>query len=277
MNRLFFLHIPKCAGTTFYEILYNNYKYQQIAKIDGTYIDKSVKQIITYPEGKKVKIKCVMGHMYYGMHEYFNEKYKYITFLRNPTIRVLSLYYHIITTVNHPLHELFIKKHISLKSFLESEITQELSNEQVRRISGINEKYIKIEHLEIAQSNIKTDFKFVGITELFDESLVLLRNVVSEIIKINFINKNVGRIVSYDEDIHKYGDVILNRNYFDQILYDKHYTSLLRLIDKKELKNEIERFKIANTIFANRYNNNKKILDFYRKLIRKVNLLIGGV
>jgi len=34
--KLFFLHIPKAGGTTFYDIIYRNFAYREVAKIDGT-------------------------------------------------------------------------------------------------------------------------------------------------------------------------------------------------------------------------------------------------
>ena len=58
--RLFFLHIPKAAGTTFYQILYRHYPYKVIAKINGTYIEQSIEEIVNWPESKKDTMQVIM-------------------------------------------------------------------------------------------------------------------------------------------------------------------------------------------------------------------------
>ena len=47
MSKLFFLHIPKAGGTTFYDIIYRNFAYREVAKIDGTQIEKSIAEGIS--------------------------------------------------------------------------------------------------------------------------------------------------------------------------------------------------------------------------------------
>ena len=87
-----FLHMPKCAGTTFRVHIENNLAQDEILPL---YIDKDknfrdrdyVRQYITsLDQERKKKLKLVYGHeVHYGIHDWLGREGRYFTFLRPRT------------------------------------------------------------------------------------------------------------------------------------------------------------------------------------------------
>lgn len=109
---LFFIHIPKTAGTTFYEVVKNNHKELLKPKVNNTpnlFLNKKIVQnsairlpggYQTAPEILKIignlnlnyisKIDFIGGHVGYGFHQIINQKIDYISFVRKPEDRIIS-------------------------------------------------------------------------------------------------------------------------------------------------------------------------------------------
>ncbi len=171
---LLFLHIPKAAGTTLKSVLSRQCSLGEILHIDGRDPKSSIEEIEALPTEDKMGIKCVAGHMPFGLHAYFAQSATYITFLRDPVDRIISHYYYVRTSPQHYLHEVVMSKQMTLMDYSASDISSELSNGQTRLISGYEEPEATKETLALAKENLSKHFAFVGLTERFDESLVLL-------------------------------------------------------------------------------------------------------
>lgn len=112
---IFFLHIPKTAGTTFYDVVKNNHVQLLKPKIDESpihYLNTNIGYKNTgirlpggYESAPQVlriiknlssevlkKIDFIGGHVGYGFHEVCTEKIQYISFVRNPRERLISDY-----------------------------------------------------------------------------------------------------------------------------------------------------------------------------------------
>lgn len=97
---LIFFHIPKCAGTTLREHILLNYHAKHVLAVykffNPEFKDKKGIEdfISSWSKERRDEIKFIIGHnVYYGIHKLFpNRNPKYITVLRNPTKRIVSLY-----------------------------------------------------------------------------------------------------------------------------------------------------------------------------------------
>jgi len=218
--KLFFLHIPKAGGTTFYDIIYRNFAYREVAKIDGTQIARSIAKLSAQPMAVKNKFACVAGHFLYGFHKEFSSDHTYITFLRNPVDRVVSLFYQIKNVPQHPLHDVAVQNGMDIHSFAVSDLTREIDNDQVRRISGSENKIITNADLARAIENLEHNFSFVGICEEYDRSLVLLNRRFPGW-DIRYLAKNISskEPVSSQQAYDKTLDQIRGRNSLDSELY----------------------------------------------------------
>ncbi|NNC86795.1 MAG: sulfotransferase family 2 domain-containing protein, partial [Bacteroidia bacterium] len=105
INNLVFLHIPKCAGSTFLFIL--NHQYKKLPRFDvaQTAPNKSNEQLLSeLSEVEREKIHLIRGHVLFKIHKHLIGTTKYITFLRHPVSRVVSLYHFMKNTPQNRLY-----------------------------------------------------------------------------------------------------------------------------------------------------------------------------
>jgi hypothetical protein len=158
-DRLFFLHIPKTAGTTFRIILETKYSPQTICP---AYYDAELAQMRDFSP-----YRLIRGHITYDqLRRSLPDLPVMITMLRDPVARFLSQYAYV--NPNHSEYK-FIKdlsfeeyvfsENPRLKTFMTNRHTQQLTD-----ASG--EVAVALERLK--------HFAFVGLTERFNDSLLLL-------------------------------------------------------------------------------------------------------
>ena len=268
---LFFLHIPKTAGSTLNYIIKNNYreKAQEIRWHWTTWLGREDLEARL----KKVDLTdkaLVHGHFVFGFHELAKAPNgKYLTFVRNPLKKVISGFHHVKRDKKSLYHDDYKSKNI--EEYLLDKNILENDNGLVRRISGIGDQvpYGKIEakHLELALRNINDRFLAVGITERFDLSVEWFKRLgVFE--KVYYWKQNEGsrKGMKYETKIP---DNVLKEftelNSFDFQLY----AYCLEQFNKntKDIP-----FSQSNFDFKNRLYNASLIP---RKIIKKVSRLFG--
>ena len=245
-NEVFiYVHIPKTGGQTLGKILDEQYQISEVLKYKqpetmesllstaskekatkiGCYVEHLESYLKQNPGGD-ANIGCIYGHMHFGMHHYLTKPYTYFTVLRDPVDRVVSHYYYFLG-----------KGHFKQETSFEEFITRDkFFNFQTRYLAGGNPD------LETAKANIDTYFPIVGITELFDETLFLMKkhfgwdNIV-------YTKKNVTAKRPPKEQIsQEILDLIVQHNKMDIELYQYARNKLeekIKALDpssKKELQ-----------------------------------------
>lgn len=176
---LIFVHIPKTAGSTLSSILERQYDPSKTWKFYPTY--SSARESFNYfqklPESERIKFKLVSGHIYYGLHDLLPQPSTYITMLRDPIDRLVSSYYFIRRHSTHPFHQ--DAKSMSLIDFFSCvERTRGFNNCQVRFLAGYDGDSVNEEVLSLAKQNLQSSFAVVGLQEKFDESIILMKNLL---------------------------------------------------------------------------------------------------
>lgn len=194
---LYFLHIPKTAGTTFISVLESQFEADQICP---AYLWHD---LINIPASQLSRYRLFRGHFYYYLYRILPRFPIYITMLRDPLERTISHYEHIYRDPNHYWHQRV--KNQSLLNFIrDPQVNPMVSNFQTRSIAldldprmiaaslnGAALQALLLEKtLESSLPNNITDesllriaksrldqFAFVGITERFHESMLLLSNL----------------------------------------------------------------------------------------------------
>jgi|GEM_PF-2605392 len=152
---LVFMHIPKTAGNTVLHILQQQYVWGM--EIHSAYPFEPI------PPAISPHLKCVVGHHPFGLHDQLGgRRAVYFTFLREPIDRVLSEYYFTKPYHEYALHD-FLKLGGGYRGY-------EPNDKQTRWSSGGD-----VVNVALAQLNLETFFPVIGIMELFDESLFLLK------------------------------------------------------------------------------------------------------
>ncbi len=191
---LLYIHIPKCGGTTLSNIIYDQlcaeeyYEDEQDPFNPRNYLFCSgvyyfpgndagagffKDRALTLPERVKrtlgrSDLRAVVGHCWFGVHEHLTRPWTYATLLRHPLDRVVSLYRH-------------MKRHDGLPMTLEEYAAappwREVDNDQTRRLSGQEPALGGCTRamLDRARDNFRRQFSVAGVTERFDETLLVMK------------------------------------------------------------------------------------------------------
>ena len=196
-----FIHIPKAAGTTFKEILWRQYGYRNSFKVQPSErTQPSLDKFRQFPESKKSRFRLIYGHMPFGLHRWLPQSAAYITILRNPVERVSSEYYYVLRTPIHPLNSELVGKNLSLQDYIRKMADMNTTNLQTRWVSGCVDfdsvmppyEDLPANALDLAKENIKNCISVCGLTERFDESLLLMQKILGWK-NVYYMRRNVGK------------------------------------------------------------------------------------
>ena len=252
---LFFLHVPKAAGTTLHAILEKHYANRETYTIDGLRVRESIETFKGMSPAELRGIRLVKGHMPFGLHAFTPSPARYITFLRNPVERAVSYYYYVKRSPAHYLHRKVVDNDMSLAGFVQSRLTTELYDFQVKLLAGEESALHSWNYddtlLELARENIDRYFAVVGFTEYFDHSLLLLRDVLGWRSWPLYRKKNVTRgrtkIDMIDKNVVK---IINNENRLDCMLYEETLTRFKAELDRAGITNSrVLFFRLVNRLY----------------------------
>ncbi len=180
--RVIFTHIPKTAGTTMRSVLYRQYQ-QTLFSLYGLMNESDVFAKLT--EASRTTpdtVRAVSAHIPYGIHNYLTgESYQYFTILREPVKRAMSAYFYMRQLTNHPRNadamQLTIVEYIQRYPFLGTVQTRYLLGMPQQNPEQILDSTAPLPEnaLDIAKEHLANEYATFGLTERFDESLLLLR------------------------------------------------------------------------------------------------------
>lgn len=273
-----FIHIQKTGGITLQRLLRS--KWNPLP----TRILKSVKRRfdnhpkLSHFENFKMDDHFYIGHNCFGIHRFLPQPFEYITILREPVSRIISLYTYSKNNPTAYYHKYAKEK--SLEEFALNTPLMELDNGQTRFIAGdekdifINRTPInRIDHslLDKALYNINNYFSFVGITECFDES-VLMMTKIFDWTSAYHLKLNEGRKPTIREEIpDSLKEKIRERNWVDVKLYDcvkKNFNHRLQIMEINP--NDVDTFRANNLLY------NKLLLPPYRLYDRAKAMMSGN-
>lgn len=173
---LIFVHIPKAAGSTLKRILRYRHARAEAVFLDVDREEEQLQALRDMAPAARSRVRILGGHHPYGLHEYFSEPSAYITAVRDPVQRVVSLYRYGLSRPGHYLHDA-LTEGMSLEELVRSGVTTETDNGQVRFIAGHNKDIpygaCGEAMLQKAKDHIERHFAGVAVAGDFDRSLVL--------------------------------------------------------------------------------------------------------
>jgi Sulfotransferase family len=167
-GQLFFIHIPKAAGTTFIGILDTRFAISDICPIHWPY-ERLIQEI---PDAKLAEYKFIRGHFPYALVDRLLQRPVCISLLRKPVVRFISEFEQL---QKEPLHHLHNElRQLSLAECLKRpDLVAYLANKATRYLGGGPTNIPLWEqkpNLSLAIERLH-QLDFLGIVEHFSESL----------------------------------------------------------------------------------------------------------
>ena len=263
------LHIPKTGGTTLRDIIQRQYRAEKILMIPKLEESENILKEVSTSQINQLKL--IQGHLKYGIHNHFHRRAKYFAIIRDPINRVLSTYYYVLSQKNNPQNLSTSNNQMTIYDFVQSGVNPFLINGQTQLISGktgdIDNPIIESEELfSLAKENIENDFLFLGITEMFDETILILKNMLGWHMPYYSIANRTKKKPNYDAVNPTIISFIKEHNQLDIKLYNITKTSLLnRIAEENDLfQDRINKFKKINRLLNPLFSYSRAI-----RLIRK--------
>ncbi len=184
------VHIPKSAGTSLRDMLRGRLLLSSPSSIGNWNLAHGLAHVQPYEkrfvalselnERQSSKVRLIYHHGGFGMHECLTSPYTYLSIIREPISRAISAYYY--------MRQLYPSEGKPFNDTLEDMITSGKvydpfyqDNLQVRMLAA-TDRSRDVEHgqpctaatLEKAKANIEQYVPILGLTERFDEYMLLL-------------------------------------------------------------------------------------------------------
>ncbi len=185
---LIHLHIPRNAGSTLGRLLrlklgfwppaYLLHHFRTLGFYRLSGFQQRLDAIEALSAGDRRRVRLFEAHAGFGVHERLGQPSTYLTMLREPIDRAVSVFY-------YQRQHARIPDDMTLEQFVLHADPQRVwwvDNAQVRYLAGTGGDIVDVARgqctrtmLDVAIERLEESFVFVGIVEQFDESLVLLR------------------------------------------------------------------------------------------------------
>jgi hypothetical protein len=253
---LIFVHIPKTGGTTLRTILRKQYGNENLVNVRAfrpEILERRIHRKVEDIEQSSV----LLGHMIAGGHRHLSQERPYVTFLREAVDRVISDYHYVLRTPTHDFYDPVATENYSLADYVKSGVTIYTNNVQTRMIAGVGRDIpfgeCTDDMLERAIDQIESHFPVVGITNRFEESVVLMRRRLNWGIPMYMTrNRTAGRPRRHEVS-ESTRHVIREFNQLDVQLYDyvtDRLASQLSKVDSNVLERELQILRLTNAIYS---------------------------
>lgn len=275
-----FCHFPKTGGITLNHIINQEYGDNSVFHImTNETLQKTINQINENLKNGQ-KIKLIKGHIGFGLHEFLPQACSYITMLRNPIDRMISRYYYLRELTPRSYRDEIILTNFAKDHTLEDFCREVWDNSMTRFISGFDFKALfdlgadnysilklqtakiqgnipnheksSVEMLEQAKKNLREYFTVIGLTEKFDESLILFNKKLGWE-NIYYTKRNVNKNKSPKEKIsrstlnciEKYNELDIQLYKYAQELFEEQIEQY-----GDSFKKDLNSFKSLNPIYG---------------------------
>jgi hypothetical protein len=247
---IIFLHIPKTGGMSFSRILARQFPRASVYRINGR-LHTSAAELRGLPDERSGSLQCVYGHVPFGLHEHLPGSAAYVALLRDPVERIISTYYYALRRAEWGLHQQIRQGRLSLHDFVVSDLAAEFHNQQTQMVSGADGPVDTVDALTTAKRNLTEHFALAGVTERFDESILLCRSTLGWR-NVFYSRANVNRHRPRRGDISRATIALIEkRNALDLELYEtvrQRFDLLVRA--DPAVARDLRRFQRLNGIYG---------------------------
>ena len=256
-----FVHIPKTAGTTLNSILNHQYSPAETHEIMMRGMSLILprpriipKPLISFSKIRRLKaalaghtVRLIRGHFDMSLSKHLPSNTQFFTLLRDPVERAISHFYHYRRATTDPIHPLAMRS--TLIEWVSASGVVEMDNGQTRRLAGemnVPCGRVTLQMLDRAKANLAKNFAVIGLTERFDESLILLHRQFGWPLQ-RVRDLNIGENRPQRTDLSKETRKILDDcNHFDLDLYQFASDLFEQAVSKIDMEGELVRLGVAS-------------------------------
>ncbi|MEY2422421.1 MAG: hypothetical protein QOI95_2488 [Acidimicrobiaceae bacterium] len=172
-----FVHLQKTGGSTLRLIVRRQYAQGEFIGILQPGREAQLAAYVASPEAR-ARVRAIYGHLPFAQMQALPIEARYITVLREPIARVVS---HHAFAQRQPSRGVgAFTQDMTLEQFVVSQpAARMVHNLQTRVLSRLDvEEPVTRATLDAAKRNLERHFVVVGITERFDEAVLLMRRVL---------------------------------------------------------------------------------------------------
>lgn len=180
IRKLFFDHVPKCAGTSIRRFLQRLFSQRRTY---GVYsgIESRCRAFKSMPESLRHQFDLVIGHGVHTLVDYVAAEAVTATVLRQPVDRIISHYHYVLREQTHYLHERVVRGQMSLRDYVESGLSDELYNFMTCHYLGVSPAEAEQDGVlsaERALEIVRTRYRVIGILERLPHFMTALCNEI---------------------------------------------------------------------------------------------------
>ncbi len=258
---LVFVHMPKTGGSTLQRIVDRQFRGRMMFTVEGDSagtVQASLARLESMDPAARRGIACLKGHIAFGVHRFFEQPVRYTTMVRDPVDRVVSHYFFTRSTPRHWLHRKVVEERLSLEDYVHLRMREGMANYYTRVLSGLVNwedltravADLSTDALARARANLEAHFSVVGLTERFDESILLMKEAYGWG-SVHYVKDNVTPGKPLDPVTDREREVILDYNALDVELYAFAKQRLDRAIqDRPDFSRRLRRFRASNRWYA---------------------------
>ena len=248
---MLFIHIPKTAGGTLNSIIAKQYPQAAVFQHRVYENDVEEKKAVLL-QALNDDIRVIRGHYFYGIHEHLTRPYQYITILRDPIDRMISSYYFYKERPQHPNYA--STNAVGIEEFYDRNLDGTFQeNRQTRMIAGFDQpdQACTPEVLQQAIDNMERNIAIVGLTERFDESLILIRRAFNWGVPLYYKHNESSR-PSFESVSEATKASLRKHNEYDVQLYDHAQKLFEQQLSRQgnDYWMELRTFKVLNALYA---------------------------
>jgi hypothetical protein len=174
-----FLHLSKTGGTTLRRIIQDQYGSAATRTLDDLPVDAALASLGALRPKDAGRVRAVIGHLPFGVQDHLPFPAATITLIRDPLDRVLSHYRYAREDPTAPAHAEVLEGGLDLAGYVRDATNAPfVANGQTRLLGG------GLGHrgppdaaaLERAIARVDTDLAVAGVTERFEESVLMMRS-----------------------------------------------------------------------------------------------------
>jgi hypothetical protein len=171
---IYFMHIPKTAGTSMRRLFAHGVEPEEIVYIYLPPTGLELDNLYALPPHRIDALKVLFGHFHYGVDARLSRPGKYLTCLRETGSRLVSNY-------RQHVRGGFVGS-LSLLDYFNEWRPKDMDNYTVRLLAGVGHDVpfgeVTQEHLRQAKRNLQTRFSAFGLYEHLPETISRFRHVL---------------------------------------------------------------------------------------------------